>query len=169
MTQSDEVVRAEERAVSQYQRALQSHFVAQWITSLAISVVCCAILFVVFAGYIVDLHNKSNLTQVRLEVLQERHNQLQSEVMMMRRGPIVQINNPPSQAAAPPAEPQPSSAGVEISEKAPPEPGKVENDFGLGVTPLEPAANMPADITPADPAKSGKAPPRKEPLPPIVR
>lgn len=73
-------------------KVMQAQIVAQWITSLALSVICCAILFIVFAGYIVDLHESQNLLTVRLEVLMERHNQLQSELLALKRSPLVQIN-----------------------------------------------------------------------------
>lgn len=74
-------------------KSLQAQIIAQWITSLAISVVCCAVLFIVFAGYIVELHDTTNLLSVKLEVLQERHNQLTSEVTLMKRPTVVQITN----------------------------------------------------------------------------
>lgn len=132
-----------------------SQIVAQWITSLAISVICCAVLFIVFAGYIVELHSMTNLTMVRLEVLQDKNNQLTSEVNILKRlVPPPQIQPqvaPQPQASAPapvdpaaqpaqttgaqpvaapapqPAPPaQPSSAGVEISDPAPADPLKAD-------------------------------------------
>lgn len=77
-------------------KSLQAQIVAQWITSLAISVVCCAVLFIVFAGYIVELHDTTNLLAVKLEVLQERHNQLNSELTLMKRPTVVQFTNDPA-------------------------------------------------------------------------
>jgi len=56
----------------------------QWIISLAISVICCAVLFIVFAGYLLDVHNSVSLNTIRLEVLQERQNQLSSEIDYIR-------------------------------------------------------------------------------------
>lgn len=73
-------------------KTLQTQIVAQWITSLAISVICCAILFIVFAGYIVQLHETTNLLTIKVELLQERNTQLSNEMTMMRKGPVVQIN-----------------------------------------------------------------------------
>jgi hypothetical protein len=86
----------------------QDKLTSQWITSLAISVVCCAALFLVFAGYIIDLHGKTSDTAIRLEVLQERQNQLVAELNAMRRPIPVMSMNPvaPVQAELQPA-PQP--------------------------------------------------------------
>jgi hypothetical protein len=93
-------------------KALQTQIVAQWITSLAISVVCCAVLFIVFAGYIVELHDTTNLLTVKLEVLQERHNHLVSEVGMIKRPTVVNVNNglqtPPPPQTSPEGMPQPA-------------------------------------------------------------
>lgn len=99
-------------------KTLQAQIVAQWITSLAISVVCCAVLFIVFAGYIVDLHDTTNLLTVKLEVLQERHNQLASELTLIKRPTVVQITGAPAQAPA--AAPSPDAATT------PPAPGGAE-------------------------------------------
>lgn len=63
----------------------QEKLTSQWITSLAISVVCCAALFLVFAGYIIDLHEKTADNSVRLEILQERQHQLVMELDALRR------------------------------------------------------------------------------------
>ena len=104
-------------------KALQTQIVAQWITSLAISVVCCAVLFIVFAGYIVELHDTTNLLTVKLEVLQERHNQLNSEVTLIKRPTVVQINNAQpqqqQQQTAPDAAPVPPSPNAPNTPPAP--------------------------------------------------
>lgn len=116
-----------------------SQLIAQWITSLAISVICCAVLFVVFAGYIVDLQGKINLATVRLEVYQEKNNQLYSEITYVRRLFQQHAATPPtpsaepSQAAVQPD--HPSSSGVEISEPAPIEPN-VQGEMNPVVVPM---------------------------------
>jgi hypothetical protein len=51
-----------------------------WISSLAISVVCCAILFVVFAGYLIDIKDADTVTRVRLETIEQRLNIMTNEV-----------------------------------------------------------------------------------------
>lgn len=72
----------------------------QWIVSLAISVVCCAILFVVFAGYIIEIHNMTAITTVRMEVMQERINNISSEMDTVR------VSKAQSKAVAAPADEQ---------------------------------------------------------------
>jgi len=138
-------------------KALQSQIVAQWITSLAISVVCCAILFIVFAGYIVDLHDSGNLISVKLELLQERHALLQSEVAALKRAPTVQINGvtgmpqaPVSNGAAP-SSPPVSPEGVQISEPEIP-----AADVAPKEEPLMPVLNHQAE-----PAKTQAKQPKK--------
>jgi len=68
----------------------EPRLMAQWIVSLAVSVVCCAVLFVVFAGYIVDLHDALTLTTVRLEVAQEKLSSVTNEVETLRRAVMPQ-------------------------------------------------------------------------------
>lgn len=104
-----------------------TQLIAQWITSLAISVICCAILFVVFASYILNVQNDLNIATVRIEVLQEKNAQLSSEMDFVRRRLAAlpappQIGQAPEAATAPAAPSTPPASGVEITEPAPPEP-----------------------------------------------
>ena len=152
----------DDKNTNHYQKALQSHFIAQWITSLAISVVCCAILFVVFAGYIVKLHEKTNIAEVRLEVLMSRHNQLQSDVAQLRRTPLVQINSPtPPQISQTGMEQQPPVA----TEGVPNEPVEAKpEDPGISLNPAE-AATPSETAVPAEREKAtAPAPKKEEPL-----
>ncbi|MGE4351427.1 MAG: hypothetical protein AB7E52_04475 [Bdellovibrionales bacterium] len=131
--------------------SLQAQIVAQWITSLAISVVCCAILFIVFAGYIVELHDTTNLLSVKLEVLQERHNQLNSELTLLKRPPVLQING----ATALKTMGQPEV----VLERQPQTPPPV----GVAVEPSSPA------VSGAEPvAKEAAAPKPEEDLMPVM-
>ncbi|MGE0108614.1 MAG: hypothetical protein AB7S81_02445 [Bdellovibrionales bacterium] len=68
--------------------------VAQWIVSLAISIVCCAILFLLFSTYIVDIKERANMTEIRLEMLQEKYNQLTTDMKAMRHKMLVHIDPP---------------------------------------------------------------------------
>ena len=97
---------------------------SQWIVSLAISIVCCAGLFVIFAGYLMQLHDQSSVTTVRLEALQERQNQLSMQIDAIRH-PITIIQSPSGQMqvapqnpaapqAAPQAVPEPVGAPVPV-------------------------------------------------------
>lgn len=136
------------------QNNAHAQLIAQWITSLAISVICCAVLFVVFAGYIVDLHNSINLATVRLEVIQEKNNQILSDLNALRRGLIPQAALPPSLPMPPPspevaAPPQPPSAGVQISEPAPVEPNEKGEMTPVMIQPKAPEAGQAASPQPS--------------------
>lgn len=107
-----------------------TQLVAQWITSIAISVVCCAVLFVVFAGYIVDLNTSIKLMTVRLEVSQENQVQLLTEIGSLRKlmaeeaksgSAQTEAKSVLSESAAPVME-TPPATGVEITEPAPADP-----------------------------------------------
>jgi len=113
------------------------------------------VLFVVFAGYIVDLHNSINLATVRLEAIQEKNNQLISDLTAMRRGLFAQPTMMQQQQLSPPApeaqqaeppKPLPSS-GVEISEPAPIEPDE-KGDMTPAVLPPPASAAPQAAPTP---------------------
>ncbi len=99
---------------------MQGQLVSQWITSLAISVVCCSVLFIVFAGYIVQLHESVNLQSVRIEMLLDRQNHLERDMATLRRTPVVTLNTTP-QLQPDVAMPQPPKATS-------------ENGMELGVT-----------------------------------
>lgn len=121
-----------------------SQVIAQWITSIAISVVCCAVLFVVFAGYIVDLHSAVNLVSVRLEVAQEKYAYLLSEVDTLKKTLVFQANGRAPGPAAPAAvSDQPPSSGVEITGPAPADPD-AQTPAALPAAPPAPAAAAPA-------------------------
>ncbi|MDD2325220.1 MAG: hypothetical protein PHW63_04345 [Alphaproteobacteria bacterium] len=108
-----------------HHKVLQTQIIAQWITSLAISVICCAILFIVFAGYIVKLQESNNLLTVKIEYLEERYKTLADEVARVHRAPqIVQImaRPPVSVGEAPMAVPTllaPDEAGMLPAPAAP--------------------------------------------------
>lgn len=143
----------EDKSMNQYQKALHAHFVAQWITSLAISVVCCAVLFVVFAGYIVKIHEQANIAEVRVEVLTERVSKLQSEVMLLQRGPLVQINSP----TAPQITQGATSEQPPANADKPADAAKATDENGISLPPgeageqakeQEPAVPVPAKVAP---------------------
>lgn len=70
---------------------------AWWISSLAISVVCCAILFVVFASYLVDVKEDLALTRMRFDMVDQRLSTLTSEMEnLYRRTSVQQIQVIPS-------------------------------------------------------------------------
>jgi len=61
-----------------------------WIISLAISVVCCAILFVVFAGYLVDIKEGISTSKMRLDLVDQRLNEMNADLENARRRSTVQ-------------------------------------------------------------------------------
>ncbi|HAX92320.1 MAG TPA: hypothetical protein DCY07_09025 [Rhodospirillaceae bacterium] len=87
------------------EKGMQGHMVAQWITSLAVSIICCAVLFIIFAGYIVQLHDETNLLSLKVSLLDDRNGRLAAEIDFLRRGPSVQINTiAPQSVSVSPAE-----------------------------------------------------------------
>ena len=144
---------------------LQTQVIAQWITSLAISVVCCAILFIVFAGYIVKVQEANNLLTVKIEYLEERYRMLSDEVTRVHRAPqIVQIMSRPSVAAP--------AAGAIGSEAVPlmSVPAPIVPEGGV-VGEVVPAARGPAPVaptpTPTPTPKSEAVPQGKTMAPPL--
>ena len=69
-----------------------------WITSLAISITCCAVLFVIFAGYLADINKSIAIENIRLEEMAEHESQLLAEIQYIRRA-----NPAAAQAGQPPA------------------------------------------------------------------
>ncbi len=70
---------------------------AWWISSLAISVVCCAVLFVIFASYLVDVKENMATTKMRFDTLDQRINLMSTEMEnLYRRTSVQQIQVIPS-------------------------------------------------------------------------
>ena len=88
-----------------------------WISSLAISVVCCSVLFVVFAGYIFDLKEGIAVEKIRIDMMNERMNQIDAEIENVRHhSSVQQIQIIPMPAGTPveaPSATAPSEAGKE--------------------------------------------------------
>lgn len=153
-------------------KVLQAQIVAQWITSLAISVICCAVLFIVFAGYIVELHDSTNLLSVKVELLQERNTMLQNEVAALKRTPVVQINGMPTPAATVGgvAQPPGTFAVVQPSAPVPVPAAEPAKDNGIvvpeagGAVPEEPVA-MPTPDLDQPVTERPAMPPVKAPAP----
>jgi len=57
--------------------------VSWWITSLAISVACCAVLFVIFAGYLNDIKKQLASQNTQLEQMTEHQEKLLSEIQAL--------------------------------------------------------------------------------------
>lgn len=80
---------------------------SMWITSLAISITCCAILFVVFAGYLTDIKQNIASGNARIEQMAANQDALLLEIQALNRALATakQIETPA--ASAPTAEPTP--------------------------------------------------------------
>ena len=101
---NESLAKMEENEMSQnqqYEKVMQINFIGQWITSLAITVICCAILFVVFAEYIVGVHEKMNLLEVRIDLMRENYSNLASEIKLIRRIPSMPLVQAPAPVPAP--------------------------------------------------------------------
>ena len=91
--------------------------IAQWIISLAISVICCAVLFVIFASYIFELNEKVAMSNAQLSALQESTNLVLTELKQMRAAAPATI---PTEAViqAPVVMPQPVEAAPAVADPA---------------------------------------------------
>lgn len=130
-----------------------------WITSLAISVVCCAILFVVFAGYLFGFREKLLVVETKLSMMEQRNAQLNMEIdNLSRRAHVQQIQIiPPGVAASSAQNPQPNSQPASVQDAgggqnaAPPIVGILPKQLpraNTSVQQAEPPASGPAQAYP---------------------
>ncbi|MBV8549270.1 MAG: hypothetical protein JO126_07430 [Alphaproteobacteria bacterium] len=113
-----------------------------WIPSLAVSIVCCSVLFVVFADYLADVKESISGAQARVELLERRTNQLRLDISLMSK------RLPPPPVAATPAVPDVAAtpaAAPAADATAPAAPTAVPTT----ITPAEPATAAPAIAVPA--------------------
>ena len=100
------------------QVAVGNSNVSWWIISLAISVVCCAIIFVVFAGFVVGVIENMAEMKGRFAILDQRVNDMSASIETLRtRSAIQQIQILPATAAI--QVPNPVSTELKTSEPAP--------------------------------------------------
>lgn len=78
-----------------------SSSMSQWIVSLAISVICCAILFLMFAVYMLSLQEKIGIVAIKLESVEQRQGQLATDINAIRHPIQVQISGVGTSPAAP--------------------------------------------------------------------
>ena len=91
-----------------------------WITSIAVSVLCCSVLFVLFASYLVDMKEDLRENSMRISALQESQNRLMTSIEMMSK------RLPPAPAAA--------TAPATVSPDATAAPTPVTGDAPASVT-----------------------------------
>jgi hypothetical protein len=71
---------------------LKMQVVTSWIASLATSVVCCSVLFVVFAGYLTDIKKSIAAEDMRLVQIVLTQQKMLGEVQSMHR--VLDSNSP---------------------------------------------------------------------------
>ena len=63
----------------------KTQLIISWIISLAMSVVCCSILFVVFANYLNDIKKSISTENMQLAQMALNEERLLSEIQVLRR------------------------------------------------------------------------------------
>jgi hypothetical protein len=121
-----------------------------WITSIATAVVCCSILFVLFASYFVDLRDDIRSNFVRLNLIEEREDKILAELESFRKRGFVGEAATPA-LVAPPIVAAPVE-GVPISGGAPGQPAPANV-----VEPAPNSVNTPTPL-PEEPAVASPAP-----------
>ena len=61
-----------------------SQNIAWWIISLAISVICCAILFVVFASYLMGIKDNLYALKLRMDMAEQQDNHMSNDIDYIR-------------------------------------------------------------------------------------
>lgn len=91
----------------------------QWIISLATSVVCCAVLFVIFASFLLGVKENIALEKMHIDMQDQRISELKSDLDVVRRhNAVQQIQMIPANPSVPvpeavlPTVIQPPQAGV---------------------------------------------------------
>ena len=93
----------EMEASARREREAKDQTTMTWIIVLAVAITCCAILFVVFANYLVAINKNLSMANTRLTVMESNESQLLSEIQALHRAMLA--NQPPKTppAATPPA------------------------------------------------------------------
>ena len=132
-----------------------------WLVSIAVSVVCCAVLFVLFASYLVEMKADLKDSATRINLVEEREDRILSELETMNKRGLasapVAAPAPAAPASAPvvepPATPAPSAETPSPQVPAMPAPAEVTTPAPPVAVPAMPAT-PPASATPAVPAPS---------------
>ncbi|MFA5040396.1 MAG: hypothetical protein WC464_02020 [Bdellovibrionales bacterium] len=82
-----------------------------WITSIAVSVLCCSILFVLFASHLVDVREMVQDTSARIDIISAREDRILAELELIRKHAIFPSMQPTAAVkAVPPAVASPAVA-----------------------------------------------------------
>jgi hypothetical protein len=71
-----------------------------WIISVALSVLSCAIIFVLFASYLVEVKQSIKENEALINIIQNREDRILSEVELIRQHAVLQVT-PPISAGLP--------------------------------------------------------------------
>ncbi len=145
---------------------------SQWVISLAITIVCCAIFFLVFAGYFLRVQERLIEMQVRVELNESRIAALENNYMfaMQQRAapppaPVVMHRQPDIAAPAPAMPPEPSPVPKAAAPANPVVPSNEALLLDTKVAPppvAAPAEPVAAEKAPAKPAHHKPAKPKAE-------
>ncbi len=83
-----------------------------WIASIATSVLCCSVLFILFAGYINDIKTSLELTGAQISVIRAREDKILAEIEMIHKKMVKET--------AETGEPEASPAAVGVPVGSPP-------------------------------------------------
>jgi hypothetical protein len=111
--------------------------IQQWIVSLVVTVVCCAVFFLAFAGHFMDMQKEVTTARVEIGMLEARLNNLESNILWGQHHQAAQTQK----ETAPPA----------------PVPERKTEDM--------PNVALPSVEAPAMTAPAVAAPPVKQPIP----
>ncbi|MDR3425091.1 MAG: hypothetical protein P4M13_08505 [Alphaproteobacteria bacterium] len=81
-----------------------------WIASIAVSVLCCSALFVLFASYLVDVKMAIKDSEVRISSVEQQESRILEEIEMIRKHIVLQSSQRPAVAPQAPAASAPTPA-----------------------------------------------------------
>ncbi len=72
-----------------------------WIASIAVSVLCCAVLFVVFAVYLCDVKSSIKANEDNIALIQQREDRILAEIELLRKNSQISPTQDSSASPAP--------------------------------------------------------------------
>ncbi len=73
-----------------------------WITSIAVSVLCCSVLFVLFASHLVDVREMVQDASVRIDLISAREDRILAELELIRKHATFPMGQPTGVFQLPP-------------------------------------------------------------------
>ncbi|MEQ1653610.1 MAG: hypothetical protein ABL897_14070 [Hyphomicrobium sp.] len=147
--------------------------ILQWITSLAITIVCCAIFFLVFSGQFLAMQKEVTAARVETGMLEARLNYLESHILWGQRHQVVndvsKTSSPlPVNMPAPvPGEAVPVTTVPHVALPVVNAPAESVPDVAVDPASAPIPLNMPHEFNPDErPAASGYATPIEAPKKP---